>query len=103
MLIFYNYILKDLKDFFLLLFIIIIFIVFLKLFLDELSTKQIFTSELIDGIPVDKCAEMDEETRKHICRLIMELCLKELFVFRYMQTDPNWSNFFYNTETKQVR
>ncbi|XP_051174271.1 atypical kinase COQ8B, mitochondrial isoform X1 [Leptopilina boulardi] len=70
--------------------------------IDELSTKQIFTSELIDGIPVDKCAEMDEETRKHICRLIMELCLKELFVFRYMQTDPNWSNFFYNTETKQL-
>lgn len=69
---------------------------------DELSTSQVFTSELVDGIPVDKCAEMDEETRKHICKLIMELCLKELFVFRYMQTDPNWSNFFYNTETKQL-
>ncbi len=25
-----------------------------------------------------------------------------MFKFRYMQTDPNWSNFFYNPNTKQV-
>ncbi|KAL2740638.1 hypothetical protein V1478_000779 [Vespula squamosa] len=70
--------------------------------IDELSTNQVFTTELVDGIPVDKCAEMDLETREYICRLIMRLCLMELFVFRYMQTDPNWSNFFYNPETKQL-
>lgn len=70
--------------------------------IDELSTSQIFTTEMIEGIPVDKCTNMDLETREHICKLIMSLCLKELFVFRYMQTDPNWSNFFYNTNTKQL-
>ncbi|KAL7306953.1 hypothetical protein TKK_0000708 [Trichogramma kaykai] len=70
--------------------------------IDEFCTNQIFTSELIEGVPIDKCADSDMETREHICRLIMELCLKELFVFRYMQTDPNWSNFFYNTQTKQL-
>ncbi|XP_046751518.1 atypical kinase COQ8B, mitochondrial [Diprion similis] len=69
---------------------------------DQFSTKQIFTSELIDGIPVDKCAEMDSETREHICKMVMRLCLLELFEFRYMQTDPNWANFFYNPETKQL-
>lgn len=70
--------------------------------IDELSTNQILTTEMIEGIPVDKCTNMDMETREHICKLIMRLCLNELFVFRYMQTDPNWSNFFYNTDTKQV-
>ncbi|XP_066597450.1 atypical kinase COQ8B, mitochondrial [Prorops nasuta] len=70
--------------------------------IDELSTKQIFTTELVEGIPVDKCIEYDLETREHIAKLIMRLCLKELFVFRYMQTDPNWSNFFYNPMTKQL-
>ncbi|XP_047344902.1 atypical kinase COQ8B, mitochondrial isoform X2 [Vespa velutina] len=70
--------------------------------IDELSTSQVFTTELVDGIPVDKCAEMDLEIRENICKLIMRLCLMELFVFRYMQTDPNWSNFFYNPETKQL-
>ncbi|KAK7482187.1 hypothetical protein BaRGS_00026536 [Batillaria attramentaria] len=27
---------------------------------------------------------------------ILRLCLKELFEWRFMQTDPNWSNFLYN-------
>lgn len=30
------------------------------------------------------------------------LCLRELFEFRYMQTDPNWSNFFYDPQTHRV-
>lgn len=32
----------------------------------------------------------------------MKLCLNELFTFRCMQTDPNWSNFLYDASTKQV-
>ncbi|XP_014260393.1 atypical kinase COQ8B, mitochondrial isoform X2 [Cimex lectularius] len=69
---------------------------------DDLSTKKVFVTELIEGIPVDKCIDLDFETRCHICSLIMKLCLHELFVFRYMQTDPNWSNFFFNTNTQKL-
>lgn len=57
---------------------------------------------MIEGIPVDKCIDMDVKIRERISELIMRLSLKELFEFRYMQTDPNWSNFFYNLDTKQV-
>lgn len=32
----------------------------------------------------------------------MELILREIMEFRYMQTDPNWSNFLYNAKTNQV-
>lgn len=71
-------------------------------FLDELSTKQVFTTEMVEGIPVDKCVDMDVKIRARISELIMRLSLKELFEFRYMQTDPNWSNFFYNPSTNQV-
>ncbi|XP_071440807.1 atypical kinase COQ8B, mitochondrial [Hetaerina americana] len=70
--------------------------------IDELSTNQIFTSELIHGISVDKCIELDQSTREYVCLLIMRLCLKELFAFHYMQTDPNWANFFYDTESKKL-
>lgn len=71
-------------------------------FADELCSEQVFTTTFVEGVPVDKCVDMDEATRKHICYLVMQLCLRELFTFRYMQTDPNWSNFFYNPETRQV-
>ena len=33
---------------------------------------------------------------------LLRLVLRELFEFKFMQTDPNWSNFFYNQETDQV-
>ncbi|XP_026681954.1 atypical kinase COQ8B, mitochondrial [Diaphorina citri] len=75
---------------------------FVPTVIDELSTGQILTTELIEGVPVDQCVDLDYESRKHICKLVMELCLRELFQFRYMQTDPNWSNFFYNKDTKQL-
>lgn len=31
------------------------------------------------------------------------MCLREVFVFRFMQTDPNWSNFLFNKRTGRVR
>lgn len=37
-----------------------------------------------------------------ICHNILVLCLRELFEFRYMQTDPNWSNFFYDPQLHKV-
>lgn len=57
---------------------------------------------MVDGILVDKCVDKGIEIRERISELLMRLSLKELFEFRYMQTDPNWSNFFYNTDTRQV-
>ncbi|XP_011150874.1 atypical kinase COQ8B, mitochondrial isoform X2 [Harpegnathos saltator] len=70
--------------------------------IDELSTSQVFTTEMVDGISVDKCADMDVKIRERISELLMRLSLQELFEFRYMQTDPNWSNFFYNLDTRQL-
>lgn len=32
----------------------------------------------------------------------MKLVLNELFTFRCMQTDPNWSNFLYDASTRQI-
>lgn len=37
-----------------------------------------------------------------ICYNILVLCLRELFEFRFMQTDPNWSNFFYDPQQHKV-
>ena len=37
-----------------------------------------------------------------IAERVLSLCLRELFEFRLMQTDPNWSNFFYNEDDNKV-
>lgn len=41
-------------------------------------------------------AEITQEVRNSVARRLLRLCLREVFIFRYMQTDPNWSNFFYD-------
>lgn len=44
-----------------------------------------------------------QDHRDHIARSVMKLVLNELFTFRCMQTDPNWSNFLYDASTRQIR
>ncbi|XP_013133252.1 PREDICTED: aarF domain-containing protein kinase 4-like isoform X2 [Papilio polytes] len=70
--------------------------------IEDLCTAEVITTELIEGTPLDKLFDAPYEIRYDIARKIMQLCLREMFVLRCMQTDPNWANFFYNTTTKQV-
>ncbi|XP_039624058.1 atypical kinase COQ8B, mitochondrial [Polypterus senegalus] len=70
--------------------------------IDDLTTQRILTMELVQGVPLDLCVNLDQETRNEICFNILQLCLRELFEFRFMQTDPNWSNFFYDSEHHKV-
>lgn len=69
---------------------------------DELSSKHVLTTELVSGFPLDKAEDLPQELKNEICEQILILCLRELFEFRYMQTDPNWSNFFFDPQTHKV-
>ncbi|MED6145980.1 mitochondrial chaperone [Stylosanthes scabra] len=69
---------------------------------DEISSKKVLTTELVRGITIDKVAFLDQETRNRIGKKLLELTLMELFVFRFMQTDPNWGNFLYDEEKKTI-
>ena len=39
---------------------------------------------------------ISQQIRNSVAKRLLRLCLREVFIFRYMQTDPNWSNFFYD-------
>uniref|UniRef100_A0A8V0Z4A1 Atypical kinase COQ8A, mitochondrial n=1 Tax=Gallus gallus TaxID=9031 RepID=A0A8V0Z4A1_CHICK len=69
---------------------------------DELCSKHVLTTELVSGFPLDQAVGLSQEIRNEICHNILVLCLRELFEFRYMQTDPNWSNFFYDPQLHKV-
>jgi len=70
--------------------------------IDELSSERVLTTELIDGRPIEYVVECDQQTRNTVAEAIMRLCLREIFEFQYMQTDPNWSNFLYNPATRKI-
>lgn len=68
----------------------------------EFSTPRVLTTELISGVAVDKVVHLSQEVRNSIARRVLELTIRELFEWRFMQTDPNWSNFMYNSSTNMV-
>ncbi|KAG7229124.1 hypothetical protein INR49_013066 [Caranx melampygus] len=70
--------------------------------IDELSSRHVLTTTLVPGFPLDQATDLSQELRNEICEQILILCLRELFEFRYMQTDPNWSNFFFDPQTHKV-
>ncbi|KAG7388772.1 putative aarF domain-containing protein kinase 4 [Phytophthora pseudosyringae] len=68
----------------------------------ELSTSRILTTQLISGVAVDKAVHLSQGVRNSIARRLLELTIHELFNWRFMQTDPNWSNFMYNASTDTI-
>ncbi|KAF9468373.1 ABC1-domain-containing protein [Collybia nuda] len=70
----------------------------------EGSTDCVLVMERVNGTSVGDAdlSGLSKRDRDDIASWIMELCLKELFEFRAMQTDPNWSNFLWNAQTRQV-
>lgn len=66
---------------------------------EHLSTDQILVTERVGGVHIDKVAEMPQATRDAIGTRLLRLTLKELYEWRYMQSDPNWGNFLYDRET----
>ena len=65
---------------------------------DELSTEHILTMEFLEGVDINTCASFPQDIRNSIGRRILELTIREIFQYRYMQTDPNPANFFYNVD-----
>ncbi|CAH8535297.1 unnamed protein product [Schistosoma rodhaini] len=70
--------------------------------IDELTTSRILTTEYMNGLVLDDCINLPQNVRNWIGEQLLRLCLKELFVFHVMQTDPNWSNFLYNPQTGKI-
>ncbi|MCV5888045.1 AarF/UbiB family protein, partial [Escherichia coli] len=52
--------------------------------------------------PIEKIANYDQETRDFVMHNLLELLFKELFEFKMVQTDPNFANYLYLEQSKQI-
>lgn len=68
----------------------------------EASGKQVLTMEFMDGVGVTRVQSFTQEQKDWIGTQILRLCLREITEFKYMQTDPNWTNFLYNSKTNKL-
>ncbi|CCD26725.1 protein kinase COQ8 NDAI_0I01560 [Naumovozyma dairenensis CBS 421] len=71
---------------------------------EKLTTTNVITMGYMEGAPIMKLPSdsTTQATRDFISENILRLCLEEIAVFKYMQTDPNWANFLYNKQTHRI-
>ena len=65
----------------------------------DLCSQQVLTTEFAEGGTIDKVENLSQEERNRIGKNILRLTMRELFEWRFMQTDPNWGNFLYDVGT----
>ena len=68
----------------------------------EASGANVLTAQFMHGTGVTKFNDLSQTDRDWIGTQILRLCLRELMEWRFMQTDPNWTNFLYNRTTKRI-
>jgi aarF domain-containing kinase len=70
---------------------------------DEACGPQVLTMEMMKGIAVTKTMKnLTQEERDFIGTQILGLCFREVAQYKFMQTDPNWTNFLWNAADKKV-
>ena len=68
----------------------------------SLSSERVLGMTYVPSAPIEAVLDEDQEERDRVMSLLLELLLVELFDLRMAQTDPNFANYRYNTESGQV-
>ena len=70
---------------------------------DSASGPQVLTMDFMTGVGVTKNSHnFSQDQKDWIGTQILRLCLREITEFRFMQTDPNWTNFLFNPQTQRL-
>lgn len=69
---------------------------------DELTDENVLTMEYIEGSPITDISTMSTSVVDLVCTQLMHLTYQELFTHKLMQSDPNFANFLYQSDTKKI-
>lgn len=70
----------------------------------SLTTRRVLAMDWIEGDPLEALASeaVPASRRNAAARTLLDLMFRELFEFRFMQTDPNIANYLYLPSTQQI-
>lgn len=67
-----------------------------------LSTQEVLCMEYINARPMTELAYETKNTKNTVMTHLFELLFEEMFRFKFVQSDPNFANFLFNPDTRQV-
>ncbi|KAF8468877.1 hypothetical protein BDZ91DRAFT_721293 [Kalaharituber pfeilii] len=69
----------------------------------QLCTKNVLTTSFLHGQSLTKSLPtLTVEEKNLIATRILKLSLREIAEFKFMQTDPNWTNFLWNPQSRKI-
>ncbi len=68
----------------------------------DFTTKNVLAMSYVAGVPVESMASAPQAERDALLSQLIRLVFRELFEFGLMQTDPNFANYRYDTQSKQL-
>jgi predicted unusual protein kinase regulating ubiquinone biosynthesis (AarF/ABC1/UbiB family) len=70
--------------------------------LDELSGLRVLAMDFVGGQPIEALSDAPQAVRDTAMQALLGLVLRELFVFGFMQTDPNFANYRWQADTGRI-
>ena len=67
-----------------------------------LCTSQVLAMRYVDSAPLDSLTHAPQALRDKVAAALIDLVLREIFVFGVMQTDPNWANYRYCPQSGRI-
>lgn len=69
---------------------------------EHLSTAEVLVTEFVPGRAIDHALEYPQDIRNAIGRAVLISTIKELFEWRFVQSDPNFANFLYDHPSRTI-
>jgi predicted unusual protein kinase regulating ubiquinone biosynthesis (AarF/ABC1/UbiB family) len=70
----------------------------------DLSTRRLLATDRVRARPIEdlRSPEHPQERRDRIGTKLLRLVFRELFAFRFIQTDPNFGNYLYEPKEERI-
>ncbi len=70
----------------------------------DLSTRSVLALDRVRGLPIEdlRSPEHPQSRRDEIGTKLLRLVFRELFEFRFVQTDPNFANYLFEPKQERV-
>jgi predicted unusual protein kinase regulating ubiquinone biosynthesis (AarF/ABC1/UbiB family) len=68
----------------------------------KLSTGEVLAMTYLDSRPLESLSDAPQELRDRVASALIDLTLRELFEFGFMQTDPNLANFRWQAASGKI-
>ncbi|MEL6999627.1 MAG: AarF/ABC1/UbiB kinase family protein [Pseudomonadota bacterium] len=69
---------------------------------DDLTTGSVLAMSFLPGVGIESLAEHPRDVRDRVTEDLIDLVLREMFEFGWMQSDPNFANYRFDPDSGRI-